>query len=404
MSVSISDYTPTITQLVKVVVQDPKAQRWGFQITIRQVSNETLEAGNFTAVNNGPAQTTQVRCDDGSQFGTPSPCMNTREFGEHSNAPRTGQGAGFEFDLSWLPPPSEVGDLHVYVTAVAADGDGTAAGDRVYSTVMTISAVGGCSIPKAPTLQTVENGASFQPPFTSNTMVSIFGLGFQVAGQTRTAGLGDIVNNSFPTILSCVSVLVNGPGIASPGVLIPISYVQQDQINAEMPSFSGPGQVTLKVLINAGKPNEVDSLVATINAQAFAPAFFTFGTSNSIAAQFAGTANIVADPSVVQGATPAKAGDIVTLYGTGFGATNPSVPTGQLDPGQATLTSPITVMIGNVTLASSDVLYAGLSPQSINGLYQFNVRIPANAPTGEVPVVISIGGFQTQSTATIPIQ
>ena len=70
----------------------------------------------------------------------------------------------------------------------------------------------------------------------------------------------------------------------------------------------------------------------------------------------------------------------------------------------ATLANPITVTIGGTTLASSDVLYAGLSPGSISGLYQFNVRIPAGAPSGDVPVTIAIGGQQTQAGATLPIQ
>jgi len=55
-------------------------------------------------------------------------------------------------------------------------------------------------------------------------------------------------------------------------------------------------------------------------------------------------------------------------------------------------------------LTPQDVLYAGLSPGSINGLYQFNVRVPASAPDGDVPASIAIGGFQTQSGTTIPVQ
>jgi uncharacterized protein (TIGR03437 family) len=68
------------------------------------------------------------------------------------------------------------------------------------------------------------------------------------------------------------------------------------------------------------------------------------------------------------------------------------------------LVNAITVTLGGVALPQSDILYAGLSPGSISGLYQFNVRIPSTAPTGEVPVTISIGGSQTQAGATIPIQ
>jgi uncharacterized protein (TIGR03437 family) len=59
--------------------------------------------------------------------------------------------------------------------------------------------------------------------------------------------------------------------------------------------------------------------------------------------------------------------------------------------------------MGGVTLASADILYAGLSGDA-PGLYQFNVRVPANLPDGDTPVVVRIGGAETQAGASIPIQ
>ncbi len=399
VTANISSYNPGVQQTIHIMVQHPQAQRWGFQITIRSVSDQTQSAGDYST---GIA--VAVVCDDGSHFGTAPPCNAMREFAEHMNAPRTATGAGYEFDVVWTPPESEIGDLQVYISAVAADGDGTAAGDRVYTLTRIISAAGGCSITRKPTLTTAVNAGSFQAAFSSKAMIAIKGLGFQEASRTRTVGLGDIANNSFPTVLSCVSVQVTGPGVTQP-VLLPISYVQTDQINAQMPTFTGTGPVMLTVIINPGKPNELRSDLATLNAlQAFAPAFFLFGTSNSIAALVAGTGNIIADPSVVAGATPARPGQIISLFGTGFGDTSPSVPAGQLDAGIANLTTQVTVTIGNVTLSPSDVLYAGLAPGSISGLYQINVRVPTSTPAGEIPVTITIGGFQTQSGATIPVQ
>jgi uncharacterized protein (TIGR03437 family) len=377
--------------------QHPQAQRWGFQITIRPVSDETQPAGDFSA---GPS--VLVVCDNGSRFGSAPPCNGARDFAEHTDAPRSATGSGFEFDVLWTPPSAEIGDLHVYISAVAADGDSTAAGDHVYTLTRTLSSTGGCSITRRPTLTTAINAGSYQAPFSSNGMIAIKGLGFQSASRTRTVGLGDIVNNSFPTVLSCVSVQVTGPGVPQP-VLLPISYVQIDQINAQLPTFTGTGPVMLTVIINPGKPNELRSDVATLTAlQPFAPAFFVFGTSTSIAAEVAGTSTIIANPSVVPGARPAHPGEIISLFGTGFGNTNPPVPAGQLDSGIASVTTPITVMIGSVTLSASDMLYAGLSPGSISGLYQINVRIPASTPAGDIPVTITIAGAQTQS-ATIPV-
>jgi uncharacterized protein (TIGR03437 family) len=404
LTADITSYNPGVQQTIRIVVQHPQAQRWGFQITIRGVSDETQSAGDFSLSNS-----VQVVCDDGSRFGAAPPCSTPgiKEYAEHTNAPRTATGASFEFDVVWTPPTNEIGNLHLYISAVAADGDSTVAGDRVYTLTRTLPATGACSIPGRPTLQTAYNAASYLPQFSSNALVQIKGLGFQVAGRTRSVGLGDISNNSFPTVLSCVSVLVSGPGIPQPGALLPILYVQTDYINAQMPEFSGTGPVMLTVIINPGKPNEQRSDVATLTAlQPFAPAFITFANSTSIAAEDAVAFTIIASPSVVPGARPAHPGEIVSLFGTGFGDTNPLVPAGQIDSGIANVTSPITVTIGSVTLSPSDVLYAGLSPQSISGLYQINVRIPASTPAGDIPVTITMmnGAQTTQSGATIPVQ
>jgi len=404
LTVGIANYNPGVQQMIHITVAHSQAVRWGFQITIRQVSDETIEAGTFSA---SPGDPFQVVCDDGTQFGAAPPCSGNsgREFAEHVNAPRTATGAGLDILVPWSPPENEVGRIHVYVAAVAADGDGTAKGDAVYTFTTTLSAVGACSLAKAPSLRNVVNGASFAQPFSSKAMISVFGSNFQVSGLRRAAGLGDFDNNgtTFPTVLACVAIEVTGPGIPQ-AVRIPIAYVQEDQINAQMPEFIGTGTVNLKVIVNPDKPNQLVSAVATLASQAFAPAFFVVGSSTTIAAQIGGTSIPVADPSIAQGGRPAKPGEIVTLYGTGFGDTDPSVPAGQLAAAAADLTSDITVKVNGTSLAPSDVQYAGLSPGSLSGLYQFNIKLPESTPDGDIPVSISIGGFQTQSGVTIPVK
>jgi uncharacterized protein (TIGR03437 family) len=403
VTVGISDYNPGVQQMIHIHVSHPVAMRWGFQITIREVSDETAEAGTFSAM---PADPFTVVCDDGTQFGSAPPCNGNsgRQFAEHMNAPRTDAGVGFDVLVPWLPPENEVGRLHVYVAAVAADGDGTAKGDRVYTFAGTISAVGACSLSKPPSLRTAVNGASFQGPFSSNAMISVFGASFQVSGLRRIAGLGDLENNntSFPTILACVAIEVTGPGITQP-TRLPIAYVQQDQINAQAPAFTGPGPVSLTVILNPDKPNQLRSDAAMLNAAAFAPAFFLVPNSTTIAAQIAGTSITVAEPTLVPGARPARPGEIVTLYGTGFGDTSPPVTTGQLAPSAAKLANSFTVTIGGTTLPDQDVLYGGTSPGSLCGLYQFNIRIPTSTPNGDLPVTINIGGASTQTGVTLAV-
>jgi uncharacterized protein (TIGR03437 family) len=403
LQVLVNDYSPLYQQSIRIIVQHSMSVRWGFQITIRGQSNPTASAGTLS-LSQVPGRV-QIVCDDGSQFGSSSGCdpNSTRQFAEHMDAPRSGAGGPYEFDLNWTPPSQEIGRIDVYVAAVAADGDNSPKGDYVYTFSKTLQNVGKCDFTKVPTLNTALNGASFLQPFSSNEMVSLLGHDFQLSGYPRTAGSGDFVGNAFPTELGCVSVQVQGPGLAKP-VLAPITYIDSSQINIQTPEFVGTGSVSFVVIANPGASNELRSPPAMLTTlQAFAPAFFVFGKSSSIAAEEAGTSTIVANPSVVPGASPARRGDVVSLFGTGFGDTSPQVPAGELDGGIARLTNPITVKIGDVTLAPSDVQYAGLTPGSISGLYQFNVRIPDTAPSGDVPVTISIGGFETQSGATIPI-
>jgi len=404
VTVSITNYNPGVPQMIHVTVMHPTASRWGFQMTIREVSDESTEAGIFSTSAGVPFT---VVCDDGTHFGSAPPCNanNGRQFAEQINAPRTGTGAGFDWLVPWTPPQTEVGRLHIYVAAVAADGDGTAQGDRVYTYEGTLPFVGACSLSVAPNLRTVMNGASFQPPFSSNAMITVFGTNFQVSGLQRTVGLGDLENNNttFPTTLACVAIEVTGPGIAQP-VRLPIAFVEDDQINAQAPEFVGTGPVMLKVVLNPDKPNQLLSDVATLNSeQAFAPAFFVIPNSTTIAAQIGGTSIPIADPSLVPGGQAAKPGQIVTLYGTGFGDFMQPVPTGQLTTEADPLATPITVTVGTSTLSSADVLYAGTSPGLLGGLYQFNVRIPASTPDGDTPITISIGGFKTQTGLTIPV-
>jgi len=45
-------YTPGIKQIIEVQVSHPAALRFGFQLTARLVSDETQEAGTFTADDN----------------------------------------------------------------------------------------------------------------------------------------------------------------------------------------------------------------------------------------------------------------------------------------------------------------------------------------------------------------
>jgi len=93
-----------------------------------------------------------------------------------------------------------------------------------------------------------------------------------------------------------------------------------------------------------------------------------------------------------------KPGDIVTLYATGLGATNPAFASGQLADQAASVSAVSQVTIGSLTVSAADVLYAEVTP-GFAGLYQFNIRIPNGVTDGDQSVVLSVNGVGSPSGA-----
>ena len=83
---------------------------------------------------------------------------------------------------------------------------------------------------------------------------------------------------------------------------------------------------------------------------------------------------------LVDSAAPAARGEVVQVFATGMGATQPRVPSGQAAPGEplARVLSPVEARVGG---QAARVLFAGLAPGFV-GLYQVNVEIPAGVSPG----------------------
>ena len=109
--------------------------------------------------------------------------------------------------------------------------------------------------------------------------------------------------------------------------------------------------------------------------------------------------SVAVDPSEVPGATPAVPGEFISLFATGFGPTDPpfnagEVPQTEVPPGTAELTNLVSVAIGGLPVPDQDIFYAGVAP-CCAGLYQLVVKVPDNAPDGDLPVVATVGGVST---------
>ena len=231
----------------------------------------------------------------------------------------------------------------------------------------------------------VANGASFLPGIAPGAWIMIKGP--SLSATTRTWSVADFVGNTLPTKLDGVSVTVNG----KPAY---VSFISPTQLNVLSPDDTTQGSVSVQLTTAQGKSNVVTATLAALS-----PALFTFSPQGGkyVAAVRADGAYL-APPNLISGLTtvPAKPGDIIILFGTGFGPTSPPVQIGQAI-NSSPLANQVIVRIGGVAASN---LFAGIvSP----GLCQFNVVVP-DAPNGDSTVSVEIGGVSSQPNVFLNLQ
>ena len=245
--------------------------------------------------------------------------------------------------------------------------------------------------PAPPTAITSINVASGGTSSAQNTWIEIKGTGLappDLASTGLTWGSApEFAAGRMPTQLRGVSVTING----KPGY---IYYVRPSQVNALTPldGSLGPVQVVLTNGSSSSGP-------FTVTLNTVAPAFLLSGSSKYIAATHPnGTLLGPASMSVPGYAfSPARPGETVVLYGTGFGLPSRSLVAGSSSQGGSLPVFPA-IQIGGIT---AQVAFAGVvSP----GLYQFNVVVPSSVSTGDSGVVALYGGVATPTGALISVQ
>ena len=118
----------------------------------------------------------------------------------------------------------------------------------------------------------------------------------------------------------------------------------------------------------------------------------------------AGTATLAAPSGSIPGtdSRPARQGEYLIIYCIGLGQVTNQPASGfpaRPDPLSQTPETPV-VTIGGIP---ATVSFGGLAPGFV-GLYQVNVQVPGNVPSGnEVPLVISLGAGRSNS-VTIALQ
>lgn len=101
---------------------------------------------------------------------------------------------------------------------------------------------------------------------------------------------------------------------------------------------------------------------------------------------------------------PAVPGDIIVLYGTGWGQTTELLLAGELATGAASLLPNANPMVsfGGAIMSTEDVLYIGGTPGTA-GLRQLVIRVPADAQPGDNEVILIVYGKSTPAGPVVPV-
>ena len=272
-------------------------------------------------------------------------------------------------------------------SAVAVSADGTEAVIGGPGDNGDVGAAWMFAIPTGPSIapQGVLNGASFLPEIAPGAWITIQGM--NLSATTRSWRTSDFVGGNLPKQLDDVSVTVGG----KPAY---ISFISPTQLNVLTPQDSITGLQPVQVTTAEGKSNAV--LATDV---ALSPALFAFSSQvGRYVAAVGADGRLVGPPNLIPGllTSPVKPGDIILLFGTGFGPTTPSTPDGaSVNP--ASVANSVTARIGGAT---AQIQFAGIvSP----GLYQFNVVVPP-VPNGDNLVLLEVGGKSTQGKVFVPVQ
>jgi uncharacterized protein (TIGR03118 family) len=264
-------------------------------------------------------------------------------------------------------------------------GNGGSGGDAngVYFTAGTSGQTHGLLgvLQAVPTLtsSSVANAASYTATIAPGGFVDIAGL--NLSPTTRTWATADFVNGALPTSLTGVSATVDG----KPAY---IYYISPNQIDLIAPADATQGSVQVVVTNNGLAGPAVTAKLAT-----YSPAFF-ITKSNYIAALHANGTIVGPTTLYPNNSTPAAPGETISLYCTGLGATS-TVETGLV------VTAPVnTAVLPTVTVGGIAATVTS-STLSSAGLYQVNITVPTTVAAGDQPVVLTIGGVQSQATALI---
>lgn len=368
-------YTPGETVALVISFTDANAALSGFQLTMR--SGEGCGQPGSLAVAESDAGA-NVKVVEGT-------CGDSAiQWATHTQ-PAIGSPANWE--VAWTPPAEDAGPVTIAFAVNGANGDRNRTGDSIYTYSATIEPAGQVSPPVISDggilLADVVSGTTTGAP---NAVAVAQGSGFTEA----TAPIQGQIDES-----GKVSTVLDGTCLEVGQTRSPIIQLAADEVTFQIPSDAGLGTASAKVTRGCDTTETVSSNTAMFEIARVQPVFFQFSDDPAGISALHADLTLVGESGALEGRTtrPASAGqDFVTLFGTGFGPTNPESETGEIvtepRPLAATAMRP---MLGEIEVPSENIAYAGAAP-NFAGVYQLTFLVPENVPAGAHAMSVLLDG------------
>jgi len=171
--------------------------------------------------------------------------------------------------------------------------------------------------------------------------------------------------------------MLDGVTVTIGGQAVYVAALTPNQINVLTPTLPiGPAPVTVTT--------SVGTTTFYTDVDPVEPALFTWPNNQAVATHL--DFSPAAKNGTFSAATiAAKPGETIILWGTGFGATTPAAPDGQVAPQGTYTVSGVNVTVGGQPVS---VLGAALSP-GYAGLYQTAIQLPSGMANGDYEVIVA---------------
>lgn len=203
-------------------------------------------------------------------------------------------------------------------------------------------------------------------------------------GPTQVTTLKlDSAGANVTTSLEGTQVLFNG----TPGAMI---FTYTGQIAVVVPyEIASQSTVGVEVSYLGIKTNPI-----TFNVVPATPALFTLNQAGT------GDAAVVRykDSSIISASNPASPGDLLELYGEGYGVTSPLLADGAVV--SANLPKPVAKTVVLIDGNPVTPIYAGGASGDVNGVLQVNFTVPQLAP-GSHQLQIQVGDATSRTGVTL---